>query len=131
MGDALETLTHEGLRYAIREAVGPPGEVLEHTCDVIVDEICRQWPERTMADIARRLKEDKAGDQALDAIAVIIARVREQIEARWKCRASEQAALQLVLRCCVIEFANLWFSGPEARIAIRAVISQVRLSRQT
>lgn len=131
MGDALETLTHEGLRYAIREAVGPPGEVLEHTCDVIVDEICRQWPERTMADIARRLKEDKAGDQALDAIAVIIARVREQIEARWKCRASEQAALQLVLRCCVIEFANLWFSGPEARIAMRAVISQVRLSRQT
>lgn len=131
MGDALETLTHEGLRYAIREAVGPPGEVLEHTCDVIVDEICRQWPERTMADIARRLTSHTAGDQALDAIAVIIARVREQIESRWKCRASEQAALQLVLRCCVIEFANLWFSGPEARIAMRAVISQVRLSRQT
>lgn len=84
-----------------------------------------------MADLARRLKEDKAGDQALDAIAVITARVREQIESRWKCRASEQAALQLVLRCCVVEFANLWFSSAEARIAIRAVISQVRLARRT
>ena len=128
MGDALGTLTHEGLRWTVREAVGPPSDILEHTCDVIVDEICRQWPERTMADLARKLDCDAAGGRALEAIAVITARVREQIESRWRCKASEQAALDLVLKCCVVEFANLWFSGPEARIAIRAVIGQVRLA---
>ena len=128
MGDALGTLTREGLRWAVREAVGPPGDVLEHTCDVIVDEICRQWPERTMADLARKLDSDTAGGRVFDAIAVITARVREQIESRWRCKASEQAALDLVLKCCVIEFTNLWFSSAEARIAMRAVIGQVRLS---
>jgi len=126
VGDALDTLTHEGLRYAIRAAIGPPAAVLEHTCDVIVDEVCRQWPERTMADLARKLDSESAGGKVLDALAVITARVREQIEARWHCRASEQAALDLILQGCVVEFANLWFSGPEARIGMRAVIGAVR-----
>ena len=126
MGDALDTLTHEGLRYAIRSTICPPGDVLEHTCDVIVDEICRQWPERTMANYARSLASEATGMKVLDAIAVITARVREQIEARWRCRASEQAALDLMLRAAVIEFANLWFSGPEPRIAMRVVIGAVR-----
>lgn len=131
MGDALDTLTHEGLRYAIREAIGPPGKVLEHTCDVIVDEICRVWPERTMADIARRKSTSQAADDVLDAIAVTVAKTRENIEARWGCKPSHRAALQLVLRACVTEFANLWFGSAEARIAMRAVISQVRLARKT
>lgn len=126
MGDALDTLTHEGLRYAIRSAIGPPGATLEHTCDVIVDEVCRQWPERTMADLARKMDSQTAGTKVIEAVCVITARVREQIEARWKCRASEQAALDLVLKACVAEFAYLWFSGPEARIGMRVVIGAVR-----
>ena len=126
MGDALDTLTHEGLRYAIRSAVGPPGKVLTHTCDVIVDEICRQWPERHMADLARKKGAANLQMQVLDALAVIGARVGEQIEARWRCRSSEQAALALVLRACVAEFANLWFSSPEARIGMRAIMGAVR-----
>lgn len=126
MGDTLDTLTQEGLRWTIREAVGPPGDILEHTCDVIVDEVCRQWPERTMADLARKLDSETTAGKMLDAIAVITARVREQIEARWHCRASEQAALELVLKCIVVEFTNLWISSPEARIGMRAVMGQVR-----
>ncbi len=126
MGDALDTLTHEGLRYAIRSAVGPPGKVLEHTCDVIVDEICRQWPERHMADLARKTAVPNLYMQVLDALAVIQARVGEQIEARWRCRSSEKAALDLVLRACVAEFANLWFSAPEARIGMRAIMGAIR-----
>lgn len=128
MGDALDTLTHEGLRYLIRSAIGPPGERLEHTCDVIVDEICRQWPERTMADLARKMDSETAGTKVLEALTVIRARVREQIEARWSCRASEQAALDLVLQGCVAEFATLWFGSPTARIRMRAVCGSVRRS---
>ena len=127
MGDALDTLTHQELLDAVREAIGPPAEQLAHTCDVIVDEVCRQWPERTMAKLARKLDSEEAGGKVLDAVAVITARVREQIEARWGCQPSHEAALDLVLRACVIEFANLWFSCVEARIAMRRIMFEVRM----
>ena len=131
MGDALDTpLTLDGLRALVREFIGPPGEALEHTCDVIVEEICRQWPERTMADYARKLDSNAVGAKVLDAIAVITARVREQIEARWGIKPSHTAALDLVLRGCVIEFANLWFASPENRIAMRSIIAVVRHAKR-
>lgn len=126
MGDALDTLTLRELADRVREQIGPPAEQLEHTCDVIVHEVCRCWPERTMADIAGKLGCSKAADDVLDAIAVTTAKVRENIEARWGCKPSHKAALDLILRACVVEFANVWFSCPEARIGIRAVIALVR-----
>lgn len=129
MGDALDTLTLRELCDAVREQIGPQAEQLEHTCDVIVTEVCRCWPEATMAEIAKKLGSHKAADDVLDAISVTTAKVRENIEARWGCKPSHKAALDLILRACVIEYANLWFSGPEARIGMRAVIALVRAKR--
>lgn len=126
MGDALDTLTLRELADRVRHQIGPRAEQLEHTCDVLVVEVCRCWPERTMADIAQRLNSSEAADDVLDAIAVTTAKVRENIEARWGCKPSHKAALDLILQACVVEFANLWFSSPEARIGIRAVLSLVR-----
>ena len=126
MGDALDTLTLGDVRDAIRGAIGYPAEQLGHTCDVIVEEVCRQWPERHMAALARKLDSQSAGGQVLDAIPVITARVREQIEARWGCKPSDQAALDLVLRAVVVEFANLWFFDAAARIGLRKIIFKVR-----
>lgn len=131
MGDALDTLTLREIADLIRGAIGPPAEQLEHTCDVIVMEICRCWPEKTMAEIAGKLGCSKAADDVLDAIAVTTAKVRENIEARWGCKPSHRAALDLILRACVVEFANLWFSSAEARIGIRAVIALVRQRKAT
>jgi hypothetical protein len=128
VGDTLDTLTLEGLRATVREFIGPSGATLEHTCDVIVDEICRQWPERTMADYARKIDSNAVGAKVFDAIPVITARVREQIEARWGIKPSHTAALDLVLRGCVIEFCNLWFASPTNRIAMRSIIAVVRHS---
>jgi hypothetical protein len=126
VGDALDTLTLREVRDAIRATIGYPAEQLGHTCDVIVEEVCRQWPERHMAELARKLDSKCAGGQVLDAIPVITARVREQIEARWGCKPSEQAALDLVLRAVVVEFANLWFFDAAARIGLRKIIFKVR-----
>jgi hypothetical protein len=126
VGDALDMLTLGDVRAAIRGAIGYPAQQLGHTCDVIVDEVCRQWPERHMANLARKLDCDSAGGQVFDAIAVITAKVREQIEARWDCKHSEQAALDLVLRAIVVEFANLWFFDAAARIGLRKIIFTVR-----
>lgn len=129
MGDALDTLTLRELADIIRESIGPKAEALEHTCDVLVTEVCRCWPEKVMADIASKANTSKAADDVLDAIAVTTAKVRENIEARWGCKPSHKAALDLVLRGCVAEFGNLWFSCPEARIAMRSIIGLVRLGK--
>lgn len=126
MGDALVTPTLDDLCEAIREAIGEPAATLAHTCDVLVEETCRQWPERTMANYARRLNSEANGAGVLDAIPVITARVGEQIEARWGLLPSHAAAIKLLARGVVIEFANLWFSSVEARIGIRAIIEVVR-----
>lgn len=126
MGDALDTLTLRELCDAVREQIGPKGKTLSHTVDVIVTETCRWWPEKAMGDIARKQKKPKAAEAALNAITVTTAKVREQIEARWGCQPSDQAALDLVLRGCVVEVANIWFACPDARRGIRGVIKRVR-----
>lgn len=126
MGDALDTLTLREIADIIRDQIGPKAEKLEHTCDVLVMEVCRCWPERAMADIAARMTQPKAADDVLNAIAVTTAKVRENIESRWGCKPSHKAALDLILRACVVEFANLWFAAPEVRIRMRAIIMLVR-----
>lgn len=129
MGDALDTLTLRELSDRIRASIGTDAEALEHTVDVIVTEVCRCWPERVMAACARNLESEKNGATAVHGVAVVTAKVRENIEARWGCKPSHKAALDLVLRGCVVEFANLWFSSAEARIALRAIIGLVRLGK--
>lgn len=126
MGDALDTLTLRELADAVRAGLGERGDLLSHTCDVITVEICRSWPERAMADLARDMSN---GDAVLGALDVVTAKVRETIEARWKCRAAEKQALDLVLRGCVVEFAKLWFSCPEARIGMRVICEMIRLGK--
>lgn len=126
VGDALDTLSLGDLCGLVREAIGPPATTLEHTADVLVEETLRQWPEKTMATYAAKLTSTDNGDGVLDAIPVITAKVREQIELRWGMQPSHEAALSLLTRAVVIELANIWFSSTEARIAIRGLIAVVR-----
>jgi len=126
VGDALDTLTLPEMFSHVREAIGPPATTLSHTADILIEETCRVWPERTMADLARRLDSEEAGGKVLDAISVITAAVRERVEARYGCDASDKAAIDLLLRAVVIEVANLWFTGVEARIAMRRIMFVIR-----
>lgn len=126
MGDALDTLTLPEMYAHIREAVGPPATTLVHTADILIEETCRAWPERTMATLARRLTSQEAGGKVLEAIAVITAAVRERVELRYGCAVSDRAAIDLLLRAVVIEMANLWFSAVETRIAMRRIMFWIR-----
>ncbi len=116
----------EDLRAEIRSRIGPQALELAHCCDVFVSQVCRYWPERHMANLARQMTSAGSGAGALDALAVVTAKCREDLEARWKLTGNNSAALDLLLQAVVIEMANLWFSSPEMRIALRAVIFQVR-----
>lgn len=129
MGDALDTLTPRQLFSLVRASIGPPDERMDHIVDVVLSEIVWVWPAATMAAIAANMKE--GGDAALDAIAVITAKTRENLEARWEFDKNHAAALDLVLRACVIESCRIWFSCPEARIGMRNVIRQMRKNRNS
>ena len=113
------------LRAEVRHRVGGPALQLPDEVAAIVDATLVHWPERHMADLARRAEAAGAGREALDAIGVISAKVREVLELR--CETDEAAeAVNLIVLACVVEVANLWFASTEHRIGIRRLAFQVR-----
>lgn len=125
MGDALADLLDD-LRTAVRAKIGAPALELPHTTDVIVDRICYFWPCRWMSILARQRATDDVAGSALDAIAVIRSKVREDMEAKWGITPAHKAALDAILDPAVIELANIWFSGAKERILFRRCCWRVR-----
>jgi hypothetical protein len=125
MGGAPGTgLTLAAIRDIVRDQIGEPATAVQAAADELVDTTLRWWPERHMAALARRQAD--AGPEALDAIAVISSKVREDVEHRWKMSANTVSALDLLCLAVVTEIANLWFSSPEARIDMRAIMFTIR-----
>lgn len=129
MGGAPGTgLTLSSIREYVREQIGGPAVAVQSAADELVDTTLRWWPERRMAEIARRGSEG-AGPDALDAIAVISAKVREDVEHRWRMSPNTTSALDLLCMAVVAEIANLWFSSADARIEMRAIMFTLRRRR--
>lgn len=129
MGGAPGTgLTLGWIREHVREAVGGAAVAAQSAADELVDTTLRWWPERRMAELARR--GTTAGPEALDAIAVISAKVREDVEHRWRMSPNTESALDLMCMAVVAEIANLWFSSAEARIDMRAIMFTLRRRRR-
>jgi hypothetical protein len=114
------------LHTEIRHRAGGYALQLPDEVAAIVDATLVHWPERHMAELARR--QGTAGREALDAIGVISAKVREVLEVG--CATEEQAeTVNLIVLACVLEVANLWFATVEHRIGIRRLAFQVRQGR--
>jgi len=125
VGDALAELLDD-LRLAVRQKIGWPAERLPAACDTIVDSICYFWPMRWMSILARQTADDKTAGSALDAIAVIRAKVLEHLEAQWGATAANNAAIHAILSPAVVEMANIWFAGSEERILFRRCCHRAR-----
>jgi len=121
VGDALG-IGLVDLRVEMRHRIGGVALSMPEACNEVVDTVLRWWPERTMADIARK------GDQykALDAIPVIAAKVREDLEARWGTSLNTLNAIDALAMTVVVEVANIWFSTRENRIELRRCMTIVR-----
>jgi hypothetical protein len=120
-------LTLRGIRDHVREQIGGPAVAVQSAADELVDTALRWWPERRMAELARRGGD--ATTDALDALAVISAKVREDVEHRWRMSPNTTSALDLLCLAVVTEIANLWFSSAEARIDMRAIMFTLRRRR--
>lgn len=104
------------LRDEVRRRMGHQADGLSDACDEVTSTVCYFWPQRWMAEVARRQIE--AGNM-LDAVAVIEAKVREDLEARFGTNPNTLRALDLLVSAVVLEMAGMWFAGVEERIAMR------------
>jgi hypothetical protein len=117
VGDAPATNTLLDLRGEIRRRLGSQAAGISEACDELVDAVCYWWPQRYMALIARRRAD--VSEEALMAFAVIEAKIREDIEARFGVSPNTLRALDLLLPAIVLEMAALWFNDVEARMSLR------------
>jgi len=121
VGDALG-IGLTDLRVELRHRIGGVALSMPEACDEIVDTVLRWWPERTMADLARCPEPHKT----LDAIPVIAAKAREDLEARWGTSPNTLRAIDALVQTVVVEMAHIWFSNRENRIELRRCIALVR-----
>lgn len=122
MGSAPAVSDVEGLKAEIRRRLGHQAVGLEDAADEIVETTCRFWPLRHMANIARRWEPVP---EALAALAVISAKAREDLEARFGCDGNTARVLDLLCDSVAVELANVWFVDVEDRIAMRRVCVRV------
>ena len=117
MGDAsaVETPLCD-LRDEVRRRMGHQADGLADACDEVTTTVCYFWPQRWMADLARRLD---ASAFWLDTIAVLEAKVREDLEARFGTDGNTMRTLDLLVSAVVMEMFAMWFEGVEERIAMR------------
>jgi hypothetical protein len=96
--------------------MGHQADGLADACDEVTTTVCYFWPQKHMAEIARRASPEPF---TLDAIAVIEAKVREDLEARFGTDRNTMRTLDLLVSAVVIEMFGMWFCGVEERIAMR------------
>jgi len=104
------------LRDEVRRRMGHQADGLADACDEVTTTVCYFWPQRWMADLARRLD---ASAFWLDTIAVLEAKVREDLEARFGTDGNTMRTLDLLVSAVVMEMFAMWFEGVEERIAMR------------
>lgn len=121
MGDALGMLLddlHRMVNRRLHTSAGMAAATAE-----VVDTVLRWWPDRTMARYAARGEE---GPVILDAISVIAAKAREDLEYRWGTDKNTLEAVDRLVMPVVVELAGVWFSSVETRIDMRRCMWEAR-----
>lgn len=118
MGDASAVDTPlSDLRDEVRRRLGAQASGLAEACDEVTSTVAYFWPQKAMADVARRQLDP--APFTLAAVPVIEAKVREDLEARFGTDRNTMRTLDLLVNAVVIEFCAMWFCGSEERIAMR------------
>lgn len=126
MGDA-PGLRLADLQREIRYRLAAKCKGMESGIDEVVNTALRFWPERAMADYASKAKTHAL--PVVDAMSVIWAKVREDLEARWGMDANTQAALNVLVQPVVVELANVWFQSAAMRVWVRSCIVEANRAR--
>lgn len=119
MGDAVAAPRIRELADAVLARLNEPPAWIDAVA-AVVESACRAWPIEQMTRLARHPEEPASGIGTLDALAVINAKVREDLEHRYGDKGNVAIAINKLHRLVVLEIAEIWFGGPENRVAIRS-----------
>lgn len=112
-----------GLRRVIRERLdATPHDAA--AIDEFVNAAARCWPTAYMTILARRQPESQ--ERAVQAVKVLVAKVREEVEAMWGAPANLVQSYDTHGMAVVVEFANMWFESSDHRDALRQACREAR-----
>ena len=112
-----------GLRRTIRERLDVDAGIAA-AVDEFTNAAARCWPSAYMTILARRQPESQ--EKAVQAVKVIVAKVREDVEAMWGAPQPLVDAFDKLGMAVVVEVANLWFEAMDNRDAIRQACREAR-----
>lgn len=119
MGDAVAARLNELTDAVLTRMNHAPG--WRDAVAAVVEITCRYWPVDHMTRLAKKPADDStAASDTLESVAVIVAKVREDLEHRYGGSKNVAVAIDKLCHPVVLEVAEIWFSSPEARVAIRS-----------
>jgi hypothetical protein len=119
VGDAVAAPRIRELADAVRTRLHEPPAWTDAIV-AVVESVCRAWPIEQMTRLARRPEAPASGNDTLDALAVITAKTREDLEHRYGATGNVAIAIDKLHKTVVLEIAEIWFGGPDSRVAIRS-----------
>lgn len=123
MGSAPAGAALAGLRRTIRERLDIDAGIAP-AVDEFTNAAARCWPHAYMTILARRQPESQ--EKAVEAVKVIVAKTREDVEAMWGAPQLLVDAFDKLGMPIVVEIANLWFESSSNRDAIRQACREAR-----
>lgn len=112
------------LRQRMRDDIGVRAVAAGRAFDEFVDAICRCWNIEHWSRLARSQPESQA--EAVKSARVLIAKVREDVEAMWGDSEPVRALYAAVGHEAVEVFARMWFASLTNRTWMRAAILEAR-----
>ena len=129
MGDASRTPTLKQLREILLADVGKAAKVMPDAAKSVVGSMLEWWPSTHMTILAKSKTMD-AGIAASDAIDVLKAKCREDLEFHWGTHANVGLALDALLEPVAMSLADYWFESVDNRNTVRACMKELRDRRQ-
>lgn len=112
------------LRDRLRADVGPPAFRAGRAFDEFCDSLCRCWCVEHWTRLARSQPESQR--EAVQSAKVLIAKVREDVEAMWGDSQQLRTLYGSLGEPLVGAFARLWFDNQDNRNWIRGAIREAR-----
>ena len=112
------------LRSRLRQEIGPRAVNAGRAFDEFVDAICRCWNVEHWTKLARSQPESEMA--AVNDCKVLIAKVREDVEAMWGDSEQLRSLYSSVGEQTVGMFARLWFESMANRTWMRQACREAR-----
>jgi len=129
LGDASTTPDLAQLKAMLRANVGEKAEGMPDAANAIIDTVLIWWPNAAMTPLAKR-QDDEAAHDAVYAMDVVKAKVREDLEHNWGTHKNVGLAIDLLAEDLIFALCEYWWDSVSNRNAVRACIAELKARRR-